>query len=142
MLWETFSTSKETKTEQPNMFVYDSQSGAEVFATVQKKTSDWEACWSRDESLMAIMIGGESLFYETKNADGFTKSAKKIGGGRNGMVSVAPNAGPNAVVALYTPGAKGSPSMCKLYRYPDVQASQPLACKSFFQVSSVQIVWW
>lgn len=132
MTWESYSPTKDVK-DVPNLFIYSSDTGAEVFSTIQKKTTEWEPHWSKDETVLALMVGGESLFYETTSAEGFTKTTKKIGGGRNGLLSVAPNSG-NAFVAFYTPGLKAAPSMCKIFKYPDLQASQPIGCKSFFQV--------
>lgn len=135
MTWESYSPTKDVK-DMPNLFIYSSETGAEVFATIQKKTTEWEPHWSKDEAVLALMVGGESLFYETTSAEGFTKIAKKIGGGRNGLLSVAPNHGGSAFVAFYTPGLKAAPSMCKIFKYPDLQAPQPIGCKSFFQVRS------
>lgn len=51
------------------------------------------------------MIGGETLFYEVNTANGFTKTTQKIGGGRNGSISVSP--GNNPFVSFYAPGLKG-----------------------------------
>ncbi len=79
------------------------------------------------------MVGGEAFFYETNEPNGFEKAAKKIGGARNGSISLSPY-GTAPYVCFHVPGAKGSPSMCKIFKYPDLQAAQPIGCKSFFQV--------
>lgn len=135
MTWESFSTTKDNPEGSPNLFVYSTETGQEVYSTIQKKNSVWEPSWSIDESIFALMLGGESLFFETTSADGFNKNTKKIGGLRNGLLSVSPN-GSNPFVAFYVHGVKGAPSMCKIYKYPDLQAPQPVGCKSFFQVRS------
>ena len=79
------------------------------------------------------MVGGEAFFYEVKDPTGFKTSARKLGGGRGGILSIGPGQSP-PFVSFYTPGAKGAPSMCKIYKYPALQQSQTVACKSFFQV--------
>lgn len=86
------------------------------------------------------MIGGEALFFEPNSENGFQKPAQKIGGSRGGELSVA-GAGSNPHVALYVPGVKGSPSMCKIYRYPALEQNQVVASKSFYQADRVEMMW-
>lgn len=133
MTWESFSTTKETPKGSPNLIIYDSATGEEVFSAIQKKNSAWEPSWSNDESILAVMLGGEAFFYETKSDTGFKKYTKKIVVDKNGLISVAPN-GSSPFVLFYVPGAKAAPSMCKIFKYIDMQAAQPVGCKSFFQV--------
>lgn len=138
--WESFYTSKDQPDGSTNLHVYKTATAEEVFATVQKKNSCWEPSWSSDESIFAMMLGGEAFFYETKSETGFNRFTRKIGGARNGSLSVAPNV-QQPFVAFYTPGQKGAPSMCKIFQYPDLQAAQPIGCKSFFQADSVELLW-
>lgn len=63
-----------------------------------------------------------------------TKTAKKIGGGRNGLLSVAPNHGGNASVAFYTSGLKAAPSMCKIFR-PKITKSVQNRLKNVNKIS-------
>lgn len=130
-------TTKENAEGTPNLNVYSTTDGKCIFSTVQKKNTDWEPHWSCDESILAFMVGGEAFFYETNEPNGFEKAAKKIGGARNGSISISPY-GNNPYVAFHVPGVKGSPSMCKIFKYPDLQAAQPIGCKSFFQVTMGQ----
>lgn len=141
MTWEIFTTSPANPDGSPNFYIYEAGTGTEVYSVIQKRQIDWEAHFSSDESLMAIMIGGEVLFFELNgpDSDGFSKPAKKLGGGRNGSVSMSP--GPNPHIGFYVPGTKGAPSMCKLYKYPSVDAAQPVASKSFFQADRVEMLW-
>lgn len=123
------------------MFVYEIATGKEVFSIVQKKQTDWEPSWSSDESIFAIVVGGESLFYDlSQGVEGFTATSKKIGGSRGGILSVGPGSSP-PFIAIYTPGAKGAPSMCKLYKFPALGQNQTLACKSFFNADRVEMMW-
>lgn len=133
VMWELFITTKDNAEGTPNLNIYSTTDGNCIFSTIQKKNTDWEPHWSCDESILAFMVGGEAFFYETNEPNGFEKPAKKIGGARNGRISISPY-GNNPYVAFHVPGVKGSPSMCKIFKYPDLQAAQPIGCKSFFQV--------
>lgn len=113
---------------------------------VQKKQTDWEPSWSSDESLFALMVGGEAFFYElnissAKPEDGFQSKVKTVGCGRGGVLSLAPGHCPPHL-AFYTPGgSKGAPSMCKIYKYPNLGANETVAFKSFFQCDHVEMKW-
>lgn len=140
MTWEIFTTSPSNPDGSPNMYFYKADSGEEMFSTIQKKQIDWEPHWSSDETLVAMMIGGEVLFYEINGPNGLSKPAKRLGGGRNGGVSLSPGTSPPHI-GFYVPGVKGAPSMCKLYKYPNIDAAQPIASKSFFQADKVDMMW-
>ncbi|XP_075163748.1 eukaryotic translation initiation factor 2A [Haematobia irritans] len=139
--WELYVITKDIPEGSPNMFVYEIATGKQVFSIVQKKQTDWEPAWSSDESIFAIVVGGESLFYDlSQGIEGFNSTTKKIGGSRGGILSVGPGSSP-PFIAIYTPGAKGAPSMCKLYKYPALGQNQTLACKSFFNADRVEMMW-
>lgn len=142
MTWEIYTENpKDEVKEKPNLFLYDVASGREVFSIIQKRHADWEMHWAADESLFAVMVGGEVLFFEVKpDAEFPTKPTKRLGGARNGGVSVSPGPSP-PFVAFYVPGTKGAPSMCRLFRYPNLEANQPIASKSFFQADKVEMMW-
>lgn len=139
MTWEIFTTSPSNPDGSPNLYIYEAETGIEVYSVIQKRQIDWEPYFSTDESIVAIMIGGEVLFYEINGPDGFSKATKVLGGGRNGSFSLSPGQQPH--VAFHVPGTKGAPSMCKLYKYPHVDAVQPVASKSFFQADRVEMMW-
>lgn len=139
--FEHFSTPKEGSEGVPNFYVYKSDTGEEVYSIIHKKNSeDWTPGWSNDEKLFAIMVGGEAVFFETDGPNGFQKAAKKIGGSRNGELTVA-GADSNPHVALYVPGVKDAPSTCKIFRYPALESNQVVASKSFFQADRVEMMW-
>lgn len=142
MTWEIYTeNSKDEVKEKPNLFLYDVASGREVYSTIQKRHADWEMHFAADESLAALMVGGEVLFYEVNPDNDFpTKPTKRLGGARNGGVSMSPGPSP-PYVAFYVPGTKGAPSMCRLFRYPNLEANQPVASKSFFQADKVEMLW-
>ncbi|XP_016992710.2 eukaryotic translation initiation factor 2A [Drosophila takahashii] len=140
--WEHYAITKDRPEGSPNLLVYEVATGAEVFAIVQKNQTDWQPSWSADESIFALVVGGEALFYDLgAGADkGFAATSRKIGGSRGGMLSLGPGNCP-PYLAFYTPGAKGAPSMCKLYKYPALGQNQTVACKSFFQADRVEMLW-
>lgn len=140
MTYESFATSKDCPNGSNNLFVYDANTGTEKYASIQKKQSAWEPVWSQDESIMALMLGGEAFIYEPASEAGLSKQSKRIGSSRNATLSMAPN--PQLpFVAFCVPGTKGGPSQCKIFKYPDLQAAQPVAFKSFFQADSVEMLW-
>lgn len=63
--------------------------------------------WSGDESIMALMNGGELFIYEIDKCEFGTswdgKPTKKIGGGRNGRISISPS-NTTTTLAFYVPG--------------------------------------
>ncbi|KAH8370794.1 hypothetical protein KR093_005025, partial [Drosophila rubida] len=140
--WEHYAITKDRPEGAANLLVYDVATGNEVFAIVQKNQTDWQPSWSSDESIFALVVGGEALFYDLAAgpAEGFATTSRKIGGSRGGMLSLGPGNCP-PFLAFYTPGAKGAPSMCKLYKYPALGQNQTVACKSFFQADRVEMLW-
>ncbi|XP_017137926.1 eukaryotic translation initiation factor 2A [Drosophila miranda] len=140
--WEHYAITKDRPEGSPNLLVYDITTGTEVFAIVQKNQSNWEPSWSSDETIFALVVGGEALFYDLPegSAKGFENTQRKIGGSRGGMLSLGPGHCP-PYLAFYNPGAKGAPSMCKLYKYPALGPNQTVACKSFFQADRVEMLW-
>ncbi|KAH8373998.1 eukaryotic translation initiation factor 2A [Drosophila serrata] len=140
--WENYAITKDRPEGSPNLLVYEVATGEEVFAIVQKNQTDWQPSWSSDESIFALVVGGEALFYDLGEGaeKGFTSTSRKIGGSRGGMLSLGPGNSP-PFLAFYTPGAKGAPSMCKLYKYPALGQNQTVACKSFFQADRVEMLW-
>lgn len=138
---EHFSSAKDGGEPQPNYNVYNALTGDPVYGIISKTSVDgWEPNWSGDEAIYALMIGGEAFFFETHSESGYTKPANKIGGSRGGELSIA-GSGNNPHVALYVRGAKGQPSMVKIYRYPALEANQVVAAKSFFQADRVEMRW-
>lgn len=138
---EHYSTPKDGSDPQPNFCVYQISTGEAVFAIINKNfPDDWMPGWSNDEYLFAIMVGGEAYFYETTGPNGFQKSANKIGGSRGGELSIA-GGGSNPQIALYVPGAKGQPNVCKIFRYPAIDGTQIVASKSFYQADRVEMMW-
>lgn len=138
---EHYSAPKDGSEPQPNFCVYEISTSEAVFAIINKSfPDDWinQVGWSSDEFLFALMVGGEAYFYEPSGPNGYLKSANRIGGSRGGELSIA-GGGSNPQIALYVPGVKGQPSVCKIFRYPTLDAI--VASKSFYQADRVEMMW-
>lgn len=136
---EHYSTPKDGSPPQPNFCVHQTNAGDVVYSIINKNfPDDWMPGWSSDESLFGLMVGGEALFFETTSPNGYMNVAQKIGGSRGGELSIA-GAGNNPHVALYVPGVKGQPSVCKIFRYPSLD--NVVASKSFYQADRVEMMW-
>lgn len=138
MTWEICAQTKENPQGQPNLFVYQTLTGEEVYAVIQKRQTDWQPYWSNDETLVTQMLNGEVQFMDVKpGGEGLGKVTKRLGGGRNGSISMAPNGG-KPFLAFYTPGQKQAPSICKIYQS---DATTVVTTKSFFQADRVEMFW-
>ncbi|XP_052888864.1 eukaryotic translation initiation factor 2A [Anopheles moucheti] len=142
MTWEVYTENpQETPKEKPNLFIYRADTGEEVFSIIQKRHQEWQMHWSCDETIAALLVGGEALFYEHgPSGPGFKQVARRFGSLRNGGLSVAPGPSPPHI-GVYMPGTKGAPSMCRLFKYPNLEINQPVASKSFFQADKVDMMW-
>ncbi|XP_070494966.1 eukaryotic translation initiation factor 2A [Chironomus tepperi] len=135
IVYEIFVSTKESTTNQ-NLFFYEADTGKELISFAMKKHSEWEPYISNDESVLALMLAGDVHFYDIANGN-FTKSSQKLSG-KIGSFSLSP--GPTTHVALYLQSAKGSPSMARLFKYPNLDSS-PIASKSFSQADKVEMIW-
>lgn len=136
IVYEIFISTRENP-NNPNLFIYEAKTGKELICFIMKKHSEWEPFMSNDESVLAIMMSGDVHFYEIEN-DTFKKSSQKLTG-KVGSFSLSP--GYNTHVALYLQGAKGSPSMARLFKYPNLDSSATIASKSFSQADKVEMIW-
>lgn len=137
--WEHYITNKDIPEGTHNLYIYKTETGEAVYSTVQKNQTNWEPNWSLDESLVALMIGGEVLFYEPNSSDGFNRFVKKLGGGKNGSFSMSPSVS-SPHIAFHVPDQKSGLYLCRLYKYPNLD-SQPVATKSFVQADRVEMMW-
>jgi translation initiation factor 2A len=44
-------------------------------------------------------------------------------------------------VVTYVPGAKGAPSFCRIYKFPNFEENQVVTNKSFYQADTVDLKW-
>ena len=83
------------------------------------------------------MVNNEVQFYQNND---FSTIAHKLHMNKISDFGMSQNSGHTYVVG-YAPGAKGGPSFCKLYKFPNFEDNQVIANKSFFQADSVDIKW-
>lgn len=83
IVYEIFTSNKENS-DNPNLFIYETESGEEKASFVMKRHSEWEPFFAQDESFFAIMLNGDVCFFEN-----FTKTQLKLTG-KVGCFSVSP----------------------------------------------------
>jgi translation initiation factor 2A len=131
VVYEIYTSSKDTP-DAENLFIYVATTGELKMKFTMKKHSEWEPFFSHDDSFFAILINGEVNFYEN-----FVKAPHKLSGKLGGF-SISPGSIPH--VAIYLRGEKGSPSMTRLFKYPNLDTN-PVASKSFSQADRVTMHW-
>ena len=137
MTWEICVQTKENPQGSPNLFIYKTLTGEELYSVIQKRQTNWQPYWSQDETLVAQMINGEVQLMDVKpGGEGLGKVTRRLGGGRNGSISMPTGGKP--FLAFYQPGAKAAPSICKIYQS---DATTVVTTKSFFQADHVEMFW-
>jgi translation initiation factor 2A len=79
IVYEIFTSSKENS-DNPNLFIYETATGAEKCSFVMKRHSEWEPFFAQDESFFAIMLNGEVCFFENFVKNAAMKLSGKVGG--------------------------------------------------------------
>lgn len=131
IVYEIYNTNKE-QPDLHNLFIYEMATGQMKISFSMKKHSEWEPHFASDDSFFAILLNGELSFFEN-----FVKASHKLSGKLGGF-SISPGTTPH--VAIYLRGEKGSPSMTRLFRYPNLDTN-PVASKSFSQADRVEMMW-
>jgi len=134
--WEQYAV-VQGQEPKPNLSVWDATTGQRRKAFFQRKMSNWCPSWSCDERVCSRMVNNEVQFYEDGDLDVIKHKIhlKKVEDYSQSPESSQPH------VVCYVPGAKGAPSFCRLYKYPNFGEEQVLANKSFFQADKVDIMW-
>ena len=135
--WEQYSVIQGQQ-PQPNLHLWDVNTGQLVKSFFQKKMAGWCPQWSSDEKICSRMVNNEVQFYEDNS---FQAIAHKIHMAKVANYCMAHGASKNLHVVTYVPGAKGAPSFTKMYQYPNFADNQVIANKSFFQADSVDYKW-
>jgi len=135
--WEQYATTA-GQAPQPNLHLWNTDTGALVKSFFQKKMKNWCPMWSLDEKICSRMVNNEVQFYENSNFDAIVH---KIHLAKVSDFSMAPGSSKNTHVVTFVPGSKGAPSFCRMYLYPSFDDNQVLANKSFFQADSVDFKW-
>lgn len=137
MSWEPFTVNKANPEGSPNLKIYKSENGELVKTFVHKKQANWEPQWSADEKLFSRVVNTDVVFYEDLN---FEKIVARINSYKVASYKLSPNIGVYFILC-HTPGSPGQPSFGRLFKYPNFEAAQAIANKSFFQADKVEFIW-
>ncbi|XP_029028193.1 eukaryotic translation initiation factor 2A [Betta splendens] len=136
--WQPYSKSQDSPQGDPNLQLWDLQSGQLIKALYQKKVDSWCPSWSEDEKICVRSVNNELHFYENND---FNTIANKLHMQKISDFVLSPGGAPSKVAA-YVPGTKGAPSFVRLYQYPLLSSvSAALANKSFFKADRVTMQW-
>nr|CAH7758227.1 unnamed protein product [Callosobruchus chinensis] len=137
MSWEPFTVSNANPQGTPNLRIYKSENGELVKTFVHKKQANWEPQWSADEKLFTRIVNTDVVFHEDLN---FDKVAARINSYKVASYKLSPNVG-TYFVLCHTPGSPGQPSFGRIFKYPNFDAQQSVANKSFFQADKLEVYW-
>uniref|UniRef100_A0A8C9U3T8 Eukaryotic translation initiation factor 2A n=1 Tax=Scleropages formosus TaxID=113540 RepID=A0A8C9U3T8_SCLFO len=117
--WQSYSKTQNNPQGDPNLQLWDLQTGHLLKSFYQKKAEGWCPSWSEDESIAVRNVNNELHFFESNK---FAVLLLKV--------------------AVYVPGSKGAPSFVRLYQYPNFGGpTSALANKSFFKADKVTMLW-
>ncbi|XP_063061628.1 eukaryotic translation initiation factor 2A isoform X2 [Engraulis encrasicolus] len=136
--WQQYAKTQDNPQGDPNLQLWDMESGKFIKGFYQKKVQGWCPSWAADESIACRNVNNELHFFEENN---FETIANKLHLQKVSEFALSPGCKPNKV-AVYVPGSKGSPSFVRLYQYPNFGGpTAALANKSFFKADRVSMLW-
>lgn len=136
--WRPYSKTAEDPQGEPNLQLWDVQTGALLKALYQKKLEGWCPCWSDDEQLAVRSVNNQLHFFDNND---FNTIANRLHLQKVSDFALSPGGAPSTV-AVYVPGSKGAPSFVRLYQYPRFEGpGAVLANKSFFKADRVSMQW-
>ncbi|KAK5868128.1 hypothetical protein PBY51_009170 [Eleginops maclovinus] len=136
--WQPYSKPQDSAQGDPNLQLWDVQSGQLIKALYQKKMESWCPSWSVDEQISVRSVNNELHFYENND---FNTIANKLHMQKVSDFQLSPGGAPSKV-CVYVPGSKGAPSFVRLYQYPQLGGpGAALANKSFFKADRVSMRW-
>lgn len=119
----------------PNLKIWNSETGEQLNAFVQKNQGGWSLQYTYDEKYCARLVGNNLiLFYESSNmATAWSKLQAE------GIHEFSLSPGQNYSVAVFVPEAKGKPASVRVYQIPNFK--QPVCQKTFFKSDKVTMKW-
>lgn len=136
--WQHYTKTQDNPQGDPNLQLWDLQTGNCIKAFYQKKIQGWCPSWGEDEGIAVRNVNNELHFFEDNN---FDTIANKLHLQKVSEFALSPGCKPNKI-AVYVPGSKGSPSFVRLYQYPNFGGpTSALANKSFFKADRVAMIW-
>lgn len=126
--------------QDKNLVLWDVLSGVAVYQLSQKNISkaNWPSFqFSEDEAIACRMATNEIQVFDTENfAKGFVNKIRLPG-----IASLQLATAPPTHFAAYIPESKGIPASIQIFERENVGQAQPVARRSFFKCSSVQLIW-
>ncbi|XP_068172986.1 eukaryotic translation initiation factor 2A isoform X2 [Antennarius striatus] len=136
--WQAYSKTPSCPQGDPNLQLWNTQSGQLIKALFQKKVEAWCPSWSDDEDVCVRSVNNELHFYQNND---YSMVANKLHMQKVSDYILSPGGGPSKV-AVFVPGSKGAPSFVRLYQYPVLGGpGAALANKSFFKADKVVMQW-
>nr|AKM76417.1 eukaryotic translation initiation factor eIF2A family protein [Pelargonium incrassatum] len=131
---------KASTPQEKNVVLWSIETGDPVYQQFQKnmtKTTWPSIRFCSDESVACRMATNEIQFFNGGDfSKGITNRLRVPG-----VAAVELSKEPGSHVAVYVPESKGVPASVQLYSCAKDSQSQPLARRSFFRCSSVQLSW-
>ncbi|XWS35331.1 hypothetical protein CRYUN_Cryun21dG0116800 [Craigia yunnanensis] len=131
---------KSTTPQEKNVVLWNIETGDPVYQQFQKNMT--KATWpsirfSSDEAVACRLATNEIQFFDAADFSKGILHRLRI----PGVAAVELSKVPGSHVAAFVPESKGSPASVQIYACGKELQSQPLARRSFFRCSSVQLNW-
>nr|AKM76403.1 eukaryotic translation initiation factor eIF2A family protein [Geranium incanum] len=131
---------KSSTPQEKNVVLWSVETGEPVYQQFQKNMSKttWPSIrFSSDEAVACRMATNEIQFFDGADfSKGFINRLRVPG-----VAAIELSKEPGSHVAVYVPESKGVPASVQIYACAKDLQSQPLARRSFFRCSSVQLSW-
>ncbi|KAH9727189.1 eukaryotic translation initiation factor 2A [Citrus sinensis] len=131
---------KSSTPQEKNVILWETETGEALYQLFQKnmtKTTWPSIRFSSDEAVACRMATNEIQFFDTTDFPKGILYRLRVPGVAAFEVSKAPG----SHVAVFVPESKGSPASVQIYACGKDLQSQPLARRSFFRCSTVQLNW-
>ncbi|XP_057477770.1 uncharacterized protein LOC130765376 [Actinidia eriantha] len=131
---------KSSSPQEKNVILWKTQTGDSVYRLFQKnmmKTTWPSIQFSSDEAIACRMATNEIQFFDARDFSKGIINRLRI----PGVTAVELSKCPGSHVAAYVPESKGIPASVQVFVCGKDSHSQPVARRSFFRCSTVQLKW-
>nr|AKM76409.1 eukaryotic translation initiation factor eIF2A family protein [Melianthus villosus] len=131
---------KSTTPQEKNVVIWKIETGEPLYHQFQKnmtKTTWPSVRFSSDETVACRMATNEIQFLDTADFSKGIVSRLRI----PGVAAIELAKAPGTHVAAFVPESKGAPASVQIYACAKDLQSQPVARRSFFRCSTVQLNW-
>lgn len=131
---------KSTSPQEKNVVVWKIETAAAVYQHFQKNMTKttWPAIqFSSDESVACRMATNEIQFFEGKDFSKGIISRLRV----PGVTAIELSKAPGSHVAAFVAESKGGPASVQIFSCNQNAQSQPVARRSFFRCSTIQLHW-